>query len=373
MDHPNIVIIGSGIAGAAAAYGLARRGIRNITILEREFAPGAHASGRNASLVRRNLKTPSDCKLSLAATNWFQNPAAGFPRDPEFRKTGSLLLFQQSASANIDREFEIQRAAGLEFEILNSRETLQKQPLLNASAFDHAQWTPGDGLLNIINLLYGFLEYACSRGARLVTGTKVQSFIIDNNGNCRGARTTRGEFPADIVINAAGAWANSLLPEFLPALEMTPCRRTMLVTKNIGANPAHPFTWDDGKGFYFREDHGGLLWSPCDEVPSPDCKETVDPAWVERARIVARELIPSVASTPIHYQWGCLRTLTFDREMFIGPEPRLPGLFWVAGLGGHGITNSPLIAEIVADLILSGTTTVLPPNSIAPRRPTSKS
>ena len=71
----------------------------------------------------------------------------------------------------------------------------------------------------------------------------------------------------------------------------------MLATEPFGADPNHPFTWDDGRGFYFREDHGGLLWSPCDEVPREDCDESVDPKWVARARDCARELIPA-ASRP---------------------------------------------------------------------------
>lgn len=367
MERAKYVILGAGVAGAATAYGLARRGERDIIIIEREAIVGAHASGRNAALIRRNLKTRADCELSLVAARWLRRPPAEFPRDTDWRATGSLMLFRNNERPRVDGEFTIQRRAGLEFEELTNEETLQFQPLLDGRSFDAAQWTPGDGQINIINLLHGYLEYAAARGARIITNTKADSFIIEN-GRCSGIATNRGEFRGEWIINAAGGWANSLLQNAAPPLPMTPCRRTMLVTENIGADPAHPFTWDDGKGFYFREDHGGLLWSPCDETPSENCNESVDPAAVARAKSLAKELIPKAANAKINFQWGCLRTLTIDREMCIGPDSALPGLFWVAGLGGHGVTHSPLVADIAADLLIYQKTAVLDGGSVAPRR-----
>jgi sarcosine oxidase subunit beta len=368
MERAQIVILGAGVAGAATAYGLARRGVRDICILERDAVPGSHASGRNASLVRRNLKTATDCELSLAAARWMKRPPPDFPRELNWRETGSLMLFDEGERTRVEREFATQRTAGLEFEEIGPARAAQMQPLLDPSAFDAAQWTPGDGQVDIVNLLFGFLEYAVQRGARLRCATTARSILVEN-GRAVGVRTNRGDIRAEWIVNAAGAWANHVAHGAAPRLDMTPCRRTMLVTEPVNANPMHPFTWDDGKCFYFREDFGGLLWSPCDEVPSEDCNERVDPVWVERARAAARRLIPRVADARVAFQWACLRTLTFDREMFIGPDALLPGLFWVAGLGGHGVTHSPLIAEIAADLLLEGTSSRIAPGRVAPRRP----
>ncbi|MFN0205047.1 MAG: NAD(P)/FAD-dependent oxidoreductase [Planctomycetota bacterium] len=368
MNRARFVIIGAGVAGAATAYGLARRGVRDIIILERENVVGSHASGRNAALVRRNLKTEMDCYLSLAAAKWMKRPPADFPRELQFEETGSLLLFNNNESARVEKEFKIQQKAGLQFEQITSKEAKAIQPLLDNRAFECAQWTPGDGRVDIVNLLFGYLEFAARMGARIQCGVRVDS-LITNRGRCEGLRTNVGDFHGDWIINAAGGWANQMIQNAAPRVSMTPCRRTMLVTENVNADRSRPFTWDDGKSFYFREDFGGLLWSPCDETPAEDCKQNVDPAWIERARDSARQLIPSVANAKINYQWACLRTLTFDREMFIGPDPLLPQLFWVAGLGGHGVTNSPMIAEIASDLLLNETCEWIDPARVAPRRP----
>jgi glycine/D-amino acid oxidase-like deaminating enzyme len=368
MDRARFVIVGGGIAGAATAYGLTRAGARDVLVLERNRFPGAHASGRNAALIRRNLKTATDCQLSLEAARWMQRPPADFTETLDWRETGSLMLFSEANRGRAEAEFSLQRACGLDFTTLTPREAKERQPVLDPGAFEGAQWTPGDGRIDIVALLRGFLDGAARRGARLECGVRVESLRVEG-GRCTGVKTSRGEIAAEVVVNAAGGWANSVVKGASERLDMTPCRRTMLVTEPAGANAAHPFTWDDGRGFYFREDHGGYLWSPCDEVPTEACDETVDPAWVARAREHARQLTPSIAALGVNFQWACLRTLTFDREMFVGPDPRLPGLFWVAGLGGHGVTLAPRLAELAADLLLTGTSRVLDPARVRPGRP----
>lgn len=367
MQRARVVILGAGVAGAAAAYGLARRGIHDVCILERDTFPGRRASGRNASLIRRNLKTDTDCRLAIEAADWFRRPPKDFPAEIAWRTTGSLLTYRAPELPQVERDMERQRRAGLSFERIAPREAVRLQPLLSPEAFDEAQWTPDDGCIDIVELLKGFLTFAIERGAQLRCGTAAERLLVEG-GRCVGVQTEAGPIRAEWVMNAAGAWANGLVSDAADRLPMTPCRRTMLVTEDVQADSTKPFTWDDGLGFYFRPDHGALLWSPCDEVPSDLCEESVDPAWVERARARARRLIPSAASLRLAYQWGCLRTLTTDREMFIGPDPTLPGLFWVAGLGGHGVTNSPRIAELVGDLFLEGTSGVLDPVIVAPRR-----
>lgn len=368
MERVRILIVGAGVAGAATAYGLTRAGTRGVRILERERFPGAHASGRNAALIRRNLKTETDCRLSLEAAKWMQSPPADIARRLSWYPTGSLLLFREAERARAEADFALQARCGLPFSILTPQQAAAREPLLDARAFDGAQWTPGDGRIDVVEFLGGLLDAAVRRGAVLECGANVESLLVEG-GRCTGVKTSRGEIHAEWVVNAAGGWANRVVGGSTRELDMTPCRRTMLVTEPAGADPSRPFTWDDGRGFYFREDHGGYLWSPCDEVPTEACDESVDPAWVARARSCARELTPSVAELRVRFAWGCLRTLTFDREPFVGPDPELEGLFWVAGLGGHGVTLAPRIAELAADLLLTGSSSVVDPKRVSPGRP----
>ncbi len=367
MERARVVILGAGVAGAATAYGLARRGVSDVLVLERAAFPGAHASGRNAGLIRRNLRTETDCVLADRAARWMQRPPDDFARDLAWRETGSLLLFRDADRPRVERDFALQRAAGLVFERISAKEACRRQPLLDEHAFAEAQWTPGDARIDVVALLHGFLESAARRGVRIRCGVAAEGLLVES-GRCAGVRTSGGDVRAEWVVNAAGGWANGLAAGSADPLAMTPCRRTMLVTEALGADAARPFTWDDGRGFYFREDHGGLLWSPCDEVPTESCEQRIDPAWVDRARAAARALTPSVAEARIAFQWACLRTLTPDREVHVGPDPALPGLFWVAGLGGHGVTLSPLLAELAADLLLDGRSDVVDPARVAPRR-----
>ena len=79
--------------------------------------------------------------------------------------------------------------------------------LLDERAFDAAQWTPGDGRIDIVELLHGYLDAAARRGARLKCGITVRRLLVES-GRCVGVDTNFGEIRAETVVNAAGGWAN---------------------------------------------------------------------------------------------------------------------------------------------------------------------
>ena len=107
---------------------------------------------------------------------------------------------------------------------------------------------------------------------------------------------------------------------------------------------------------------------PCDIVDAPNLDETVDPAALQQAAHKAVELIPEAARLGIAHAWSGIRTLTPDDRPVIGPDPRLPGLFWVAGLGGHGIAGAPATARVAADLLIEGHTDLVEVETMSPSR-----
>jgi D-arginine dehydrogenase len=131
-------------------------------------------------------------------------------------------------------------------------------------------------------------------------------------------------------------------------------RRHLFVSGRVeGASRNVPFVWVEGANFYWRGEGDGLLLSPCDETPSEPGLPSTDPAAAELlAQKLARHA-PGLGDLPLRKNWACLRTFAPDRRPIVGPDPRLPGLFHVSGLGGFGMMTSAAIGELAA-LVLTG-------------------
>lgn len=359
LDHTEIVIIGAGLAGASVAYHLAIKGLDNLLILEKEPIPGFHASGRNAAVVHQTVSDEVICILARESSRFFMDPPAPFPLPLNFNQNGSLLIVEgKGEMERLQREAGMQRRAGVPVEVLGPSDLTKRVPLLSSLNLSGGSWCPTDGVIDIHSLLQGFLKGATCAGARLQTGCEVKAILTEGR-KVTGVITSSGRLNARMVVNAAGAWAGHIGEMAGVKAPLKPFRRHLVVTEPIpGGDPSWPFVWNLSDPFYFRPESGGLLLSPCDEEEFHPCDPPVDMEIIEMAASKASRFFPSLAGAGIIRSWACLRTLTPDHRFIIGEDPDLKGFFWVAGLGGHGVTCSPIIGRIAADLILYGRTDI---------------
>lgn len=364
-----VAIVGAGIAGAAVARELARRGRGPVLIVEREEFPGMHATGRNAALVLQNVTDATNCRLAQESRKLYESPPADWPDPPEYRPVGSLLLASGPGGLERSRrDMARVRALGLEVHELSPGEASRRVPILDGSRFHAAVWCPTDGVMDIHALLQSLLKAAQAGGARLATGVDVTRFLIEGD-RLTGLETNAGVVRAGTVIIAAGPWAAGMGVELGAPLPLRPTRRHIVVTEPTPlADPRWPFVWDSDTPFYFRPESGGLLMSPCDIEDAPECDEATRPDRVALVADKAAALIPAVASLGVARSWAGLRTLTPDDRFVIGHDPRRPGLFWLAGLGGHGISAGPLAGQVAADLLVNGKTDHVEAALVSPER-----
>ena len=364
------VVIGAGFAGASTAYALARLGAATGVILEREETIGVHASGRNAGLLKVSEDDPIIRTLAVRTATHLRTLEPDEPSEPVFvHPTGGLTLVPAAASPGLTHLHDELARAGVSSEVLSSAAARGRFPLLRHLAedtFGAALWCPSEGVVDVHSLLTHYLREARAGGFAMQMNCRVDDLVL-HNGRVTGVRTSNGVIDADVVIDATGAWAGRL-GRADRKLPLQPVRRHLFVSGRVdGASRDVPFVWVEDANFYWRGEGDGLLLSPCDETPVEPCLPSPDPAAAELLAYKLSRHAPGFGDLPLRKNWACLRTFAPDRRPIIGPDPDLPGLFHVSGLGGFGVMTSAAVGELAAALLMGQTVDWIDASAVAVR------
>jgi glycine/D-amino acid oxidase-like deaminating enzyme len=339
-----VVVVGAGLAGAATAWQLARRGVSDVVVVEREALPGLHASGRNAAMVRQTGLPASIRPLAREGGRAIRGLES-----VAYRRCGSLIL----GSRRLRQAAEADAADGLASAWLEPEAVHGRVPLTRGAVFEGAVWGPEDGVVDVAALLRAYLDGAVGAGARLVTGRPVRE-IRCRGGRVEAVETDAGSVAAEVVVNAAGAWAGevaALAGALGPRLR--PLRRHLFVTGPLPeVDPGWPIVWDEPHGLYLRPEPPGLLLSACDETEQAPGPAPADPRAAEALADKVRRFMPALADVQVARSWAGLRTRTDDGGFVLGRDARVQGFVWCAGLGGHGVTVSAAAGRLAAEAVL---------------------
>ena len=350
MDSVDVCIIGGGMAGASVAAHLAPHA--RVALLERESQAGYHSTGRSAALFSPNYCSRLVQQLTLAAQPFLEAPPEGFASTPLLRDRGYLMIGRE---ARIDALMQYEReaaAAGLATSRLTVQQALALVPVLRASGFDWAMLDANAWDLDVDALLQGFLRIARSQGTRWLAHHDVTT--IARSGKSWQVRGAGFELHADVIVNAAGAWADELATiAGVARLGLVPHRRTAFIfDAPAGIHAASwPMVADADEQFYFKPDAGRLLGSLGEEVPSPPVDAL--PEDLDVATAVDRiEQVVDFPVTRVLRSWTGLRVFSPDRDPVSGFDAAHAGFYWHAGLGGYGIQTAAALGAFAASQIL---------------------
>lgn len=328
VPRTDFVLIGSGFAGLATAYHLARRARIRILVVERETVPGAHASGRNAGLLRQSCDDPVLFPLLRDGLRAARRVLHRIPG--AMKSQGSLIV--GSGSARL--------AHGPRARMVNASSVV-------AGLKGRGLYDPEDGIIDPQALLLALQEGARRRGVEFSYGEEVLE-IARAGGAVQGVRTSRRFVQAANVVIAAGAWS-----ALLGDVPLVAKRRHLFRGRLAGADVARwPFVWNESEGVYFRPEGSELLLSPCDVEPHPPRAPEVDPAQKDALARKVERAFGMLGEWSIGAGWACLRTFAADSRFVIGPDGKTRGLWWVAGLGGHGMTAAWAVGRHAAEVML---------------------
>ena len=344
-----VVVVGGGFAGAATAYHLARVGISDVLILERESTCGYHASGRNAGLCRQLNDDDVVTDLAVRGAEFLRQPPAGFSAEPIFRQTGSLLV--SAHPIRLDQLCARAARRRLPHERLDRDGLLARWPRLSGLPAAGAVCFPTDGVMDIHALLQGFLGGARAAGAQVELNVEVRKFKRGSEPMSVTIETSRGSVTTSCVVNAAGAWAGEVgRRSGAAALQFTSLQRHLFLTDRVpNLDPQASFFWYvDQDEMYGRPEGHGFLLSSCDATEMAPGDARVLPGAAGELTERLRRLTPWLADLPYTRSWACMRTFAPDRRPVVGWDPKIGWLFWVAGLGGHGATTCSAIGQMAA-------------------------
>lgn len=349
----DIAIVGAGFAGISTAYHLTRQDRRlKVVVIEKENLAGVHSSGRNAGMVRQVTSEETISDLARQGARYIRDVASKAPS--LFRQSGSLLLGSGDKARQLEQDIANARAAELHIEAWDVATARNRFPVLEKAAFELACYCPSDGIVDLTALVRHYVAAAERGGAHVLLSAHVDEVLVRRN-RVQGVRCGLVEVQAPLIVNAAGPWAGEIgkLAGATP-VPFRPRRRHVFVTRPLDwVPPEWPFIWDLSTEVYFRPEEGGLLLSPCDEdEPGNKDSDAVRPEAGEKLEEKLRRQFPRLAGLPRGRSWSGLRTLTADGRFVIGPDPALGGFFWVAGLGGHGVTASHSLGNLAARIIL---------------------
>ena len=350
----DIIIIGGGVMGASAAYHLAKRGAKNIVLLEKESHFGTGATGRCAGGVRYQFSTEINVTLSIHSLPMIERFKEELGQDPGYHKYGYLLV---ATNENIVKEFEhnvaMQNRLGVQTELLSGDEVRKRLPMMRfddalAGTFHHL-----DGTADPNSLVMGYVNAAQKMGVTALTGADVIGITV-SGGEIRSVKTNLGEIETRLVLNAAGPWSGLVGAMAGVHLPITPLRRQMFTTNPLREVPEDfPFVIDFAQSLYFHREGEGLLVGMSNPNEKPGFDQNVDEDFELVNLEAAIERMPLLEKASRASHWAGLYEITPDAHPIYGVTD-VKGFLLCTGFSGHGFMHGPISGKLMSELILDG-------------------
>ncbi len=354
----SVVVIGGGVMGLATAYELARAGVRDVVLVDRD-AFGAGSTSRAAGGVRAMFSDPVNITLGARSLETFRDFPARFGQDIDFAEVGYLfLLSTPDAVTAFEDAVALQNSLGVPSRLIDVAEARRLSPLISTEGLLAAAWSPTDGHCTPESVVLGYASAARRAGATLLPNCAATGIDVDG-GRVTAVHTAAGTVRTDTVVCAAGAWSAEVGAWAGVDLPVTPLRRQVLVTEPVpDLDPHTPFTIDFDTSFYFHREGRGLLMGMSDPDETPGFRLTRSDDWLPRLGEAIERRAPALATVGVASGWAGLYEMTPDHNALIGRAEEVEGFLYATGFSGHGFLMGPAVGEVVRDLYLGRETLV---------------
>lgn len=356
-DRYDVVIIGGGVHGLAAAYYLAENhGITNVAVLDQGYIGGG-GSGRNTAILRSNYLTPEGVRFYERSMELYRGLAADLNYNVMFSRRGHLTLAHNDGSLRTMRwRAEVNKLQGVASEVIGPAEVKRLVPYMDVSADTRypilgALYHPPGGIIRHDAVVWGYARGADARGAEIHQGTEVTGIDVAH-GKVTGVRTSRGPVASPVVLNCTAGWSTLIcdLAGVRVPVQTFPLQAAV-------TEPVRPFldpvvVSGSLHVYVSQTDRGELVFgASVDPYPSYSMRGSLD--FIEGLAGHVLELMPSLAKLRLLRQWAGLCDMTPDFSPIMGLTP-VEGFLVDIGWGTYGFKAGPVSGEAMAQCIADG-------------------
>ena len=351
MQHPDIIIIGSGLMGASTALNLARMG-KKVSLLEKE-CNARHASAVNAGGVRRLNRAFEEIPISVAAGEMWPQLSKIVGDDCGFEPVGQLRIGPgENEMRQLAARVEKVETLGFFHEKLLGPKEVQRLVPAYAGNCRGGIYVRSDGHALPARTLKTFVNAAVKAGVVLHTCCPITKISYDQGGFC--VRTADGrQFRSEAVVNTAGAWGKTVAAMLGDELPIEPEGLTMMVTGRM-QRFLTPVVGIHGQKLSFKQMANGTVVIGGGHRAALDMrteKTTVSVSEIKKSSQTVVTHFPIMAKSMIVRCWAGIEGMVSDGLPIIDASSKIPGLFHVCGFSAHGFQLSPMIGRLAASLV----------------------
>jgi len=354
----DVVIVGAGVHGLAAAYYLGKEhGVRKVALLDKSYL-GAGASGRNTAILRSNYRTPEGIPFYDASLKLYERMSLELGWNVLFSQCGHLTLAHSDSSVTGLRvRAENNQLLGVDSRIIGPEVIAKLVPCLNLSRSTRypilaALYHPPGGIIRHDAVVWGYAR-ACDRmGIEIHPYTEVTGITVEGHRVVQ-VGTNRGPVSAGAVLNATAGWSSTIsqmagvpLPIVTHPLQacvtepLKPFLNTVIVSATL-----HVYLSQTDKGEL-------VIGAEIDPYQSYSMKSTLPT--LEQMATYTLELFPQLHGVRVLRQWAGICDITPDFAPIIGASEQVSNFYMDVGWGTYGFKAAPISGKCMAELIATG-------------------
>jgi len=350
----DIVIIGGGVMGASAAYHLAKRGMKNIVLLEKEDLFGTGATGRCAGGVRYQFSTEINIKLSLESLPLIERFKDEIGQDVSYRQCGYLLVATNEKDAHLFKlNVQLQNQLGVQTQLLSGDEVRARLPLMKFEDAIAGTFHQKYVMVYPNSVVAGYISAAQKMGVKALTRAEVMGIRVSSD-QVEAVETAQGVIQTRMILNAAGPWASQIGEMVRVQIPVVPIRRQMFTTNSMKEIPEDfPFVIDFAQSLYFHREGEGLLIGMSNQNEKPGFDQNVDEEFELENFEAAIARMPLLERASRVSHWAGLYEVTPDAHPIFGGS-NIKGFAICTGFSGHGFMHGPIAGKLMSEYILDG-------------------
>ncbi|WP_433076176.1 GcvT family protein [Dactylosporangium sp. CA-052675] len=365
-QRARVVVVGGGVIGTSVAYHLAKAGITDVLLLERDRLTAGttwHAAGL---IVTFGSLSETSTRMRQYTRDLYASLESETGLSTGLRQCGFIeLAADEGRLEEYRRVAAFNRHLGVDVHEISPAEVRALFPLARTDDVLAGFYVAEDGRANPVDVTMSLAKGARQMGVRILEGVPVTG-TLRRRDTVTGVRTPFGDVEAEIVVNCAGMWARQLGEEAGVSVPLQAAEHYYLITEPIdGVSAELPVLEDPGSYGYFREETGGLMvglfegaaapWS-VDRVPDGFSFGTLPPDWDRMAPYLERAMsrIPVTATAGVRTFFCGPESFTPDLAPVFGESPELRNYFVAAGLNSIGILTGGGIGRALATWIAEG-------------------